>query len=229
MNSRAQAAVLSGRPAIAGRIDVWLPNDAPLSVTNNVTLRVEELAREVADRYGHEHPAKDRKPRQVLQSLTTFLGGGGPRFWFSVAPEIQQLNYAQVLIQVVDKADTSPLVGELQTTISASIPGARIDVRQLQTNPVEMPVEIRIAEQADVSAAQSRDFRTIRALASQVTEILRSVPTSARVRDDWNDETTGVSLEIDPDRASMAGVSNLDVALASSAAMSGMPVTTLRG
>ena len=209
-------------------VDVWLPNDAPLSVTNNVTRRVEELIRQVADRHGREHPAKNKQPRQILQSLTTFVGGGGPRFWFSVAPEIQQLNYAQVLIQVVDKADTSQLVGELQTTISASIPGARIDVRQLQTNPVEMPVEIRIAEQADVSAAQSRDFRTIRALAGQVAEILRSVPTSARVRDDWNDETTGVSLEIDPDRASMAGVSNLDVALASSAAMSGMPVTTLR-
>src|SRR5258705_2163800 len=209
-------------------VDVWLPNDAPLSATNNITLRVEELVREVADRYGREHPAKDGKPRQVLHSLTTFLGGGGPRFWFSVAPEIQQLNYAQVVVQVVDKQDTSGLVGELQTTISSSIPGARIDVRQLQTNPVEMPVEIRIAEQADVSAGHSQDFRTIRALASQVEDILRSVPTSARVRNDWNDETTAVSLEIDPDRASMAGVSNLDVALASSAAMSGLPVTTLR-
>ncbi len=209
-------------------VDVWLPNDAPLSATNNATLRVEELVRDVADRYGREHPAKDGKPRQILQSLTTFLGGGGPRFWFSVAPEIQQLNYAQVVIQVVNKEDTSTLVPELQTAISSSVPGARVDVRQLQTNPVEMPVQIRIAEQADVSAGHSRDFRIIRALASQVEDILRSVPASARVRNDWNDETTAVSLEIDPDRASMTGVSNLDVAFASSAAMSGIPVTTLR-
>jgi multidrug efflux pump subunit AcrB len=78
------------------------------------------------------------------------------------------------------------------------------------------------------AARAKLDFRTIRALASQVEDILRSVPVSARVRDDWNDETTAVSLEIDPDRANVAGVSNLDVALASSAAMSGMPVTTLR-
>src|SRR5258705_9487534 len=88
-------------------VDVWLPNDAPLAATNNVTLGVEELVRDVADRYGREHPARDRKPRQVLQSLTTFLGGGGPRFWFSVAPEIQQLNYAQIIIQAVDEHDTS--------------------------------------------------------------------------------------------------------------------------
>jgi multidrug efflux pump subunit AcrB len=121
-------------------IDVWLPNDAPLSVTNNVTRRVEELIREVADRHSREHPAKNKQPRQILQSLTTFVGGGGPRFWFSVAPEIQQLNYAQILIQVVDKADTSQLVDELQTTISGSIPGARVDVRQLQTNRSRCPL-----------------------------------------------------------------------------------------
>ena len=209
-------------------VDVWLPNDAPLSATNDVTLRVEQLIREVADRYGREHPAKDSKPRQVLQSLTTFLGGGGPRFWFSVAPELQQLNYAQVVIQLVDKEDTAKLVGEFQTAISSSIAGARVDVRRLQTNPVEMPVEIRISEQADVSAERSQDFGTIRTLASHVEDILRSVPAAARVRNNWNDETTAVSLEIDPDRASMAGVSNFDVALASSAAMTGMPVTTLQ-
>ena len=106
-----------------------------------MTRRVEELVRDVADRYGRQHPTKDGKPRQILESLTTFLGGGGPRFWFSVGPEIQQLNYAQIIIQVVDKEDTSELVNELQTTISSSIAGARIDVRQLQTNPVEMPVQ----------------------------------------------------------------------------------------
>src|SRR5258706_4082579 len=55
-------------------VDIWLPNDASLSATNNATIRVEELIREVADRYGRQHTAKNGKPRQVLQSLTTFLG-----------------------------------------------------------------------------------------------------------------------------------------------------------
>ena len=50
----------------------------------------------------------------MLKSLTTFVGGGGPRFWFSVAPEQSQLNYAQVLIEVNDKHDTDHLVDALQ-------------------------------------------------------------------------------------------------------------------
>ena len=61
------------------------------------TFSAEEVVREAAQEYGKVHPGKDGKPREVLESLTTFVGGGGPRFWFSVAPELQQLNYVQCL------------------------------------------------------------------------------------------------------------------------------------
>ena len=64
----------------------------------------------VADEFGREHPDEDGKPREVLESVTTFVGGGGPRFWFSVAPELFQPNYAQLIIKVNDKHDTDQLV-----------------------------------------------------------------------------------------------------------------------
>src|SRR5258705_1599359 len=95
-------------------LDVWLPEDAPLSATNDAARRAEEVVREVAQEYGKVHPGKDGKPREVLESLTTFVGGGGPRFWFSVSPELQQLNYSQLIIQVKDKHDTNYLIGLIQ-------------------------------------------------------------------------------------------------------------------
>ncbi len=58
-----------------------------------------------------EYSKEHSESGEVLQSLTTFVGGGGPRFWFSVSPELQQLNYAQIIIQVKDKHDTAHLVG----------------------------------------------------------------------------------------------------------------------
>ncbi len=210
-------------------VDVWLPNDAPASATNETAQQVEDVIRQTADEYGRLHPGKDRRPRQVLQSLTTFIGGGGPRFWFSVSPELPQLNYAQLVLQVVDKEDTPNLVGPLQNAVSARIPGARIDVRQLQTNPVEVPVQIRISGQADVASdKEAEDIRTLRNLARQVEDIFHSVPQAARVHNDWDEESTAVKLEIDPDRANLAGVTNQDVAYSSTAAMSGITVTTLR-
>lgn len=210
-------------------VDLWLPNDAPLSATNETAQRVEEVIRKVTARYGGEHRDPGGKPRQILRSLTTFVGGGGPRFWFSISPQLQQLNYAQVIFQVDDKEDMPQIVGPLQTQLSAQVPGAIVDVRQLQTNPVDIPVAIQISGQSDVSSAnEPADIQTLRSLARQVEDILRSVPGTARARNDWFQESSTVKLEIDPDRANLAGVTNLDVAQSSTAAMSGAPVTVLR-
>src|ERR1044071_974535 len=126
-------------------VDVWLPADAPLSATSEAAAQSEDIIREVINEYGQHHADSDGKPREVLKSLTTFVGGGGPRFWFSLSPELQQLNYAQIIIQVKDKHDTSHLVGELQKALSERVPGARIDVRQLESGKaVGLPVAIRL-------------------------------------------------------------------------------------
>ncbi|HEU0174231.1 MAG TPA: efflux RND transporter permease subunit [Blastocatellia bacterium] len=196
-------------------VDVWLPEDAPLAATNEAALRAEEVIRSVIKEYGKEH-----KDGDALQSLTTFIGGGGPRFWFSVAPELQQLNYAQIIIQVKDKHDTEQLIEPLQKALSANIAGARIDVRQLESGKaIGLPVQIRIS---------GDDLGVLRAQAEQAKEIFRELPTTARVRDDWGDESFTVRLRTDPDRANLAGVTNYDVAAASSTAISGYPVTSLR-
>jgi multidrug efflux pump subunit AcrB len=117
----------------------------------------------------------------------------------------------------------------LQAAVSGAVPGARLDVRQLQTSPVDYPVEVRMSAQADVGAGRGvSDLRTLRGLARQVEDILRAVPVAARVRNDWDEESLTVKLAIDPDRANVSGVTNLDVANSSTAAMSGVMVTTLR-
>jgi multidrug efflux pump subunit AcrB len=114
-------------------VDVWLPEDAPLEATNKVAVHTEAVIRDVMKEYGEHHREKDGKPREILRSLTTFVGGGGPRFWFSVSPEQQQLNYAQIIVEVTDKHETGHLIAPLQEALSAKIPEARIDVRQLES------------------------------------------------------------------------------------------------
>jgi multidrug efflux pump subunit AcrB len=201
-------------------LDVWLPEDAPLSATNEAARHAEEVVREVAGEYGKEHLEKDGRPKDVLKSVTTFVGGGGPRFWFSVSPEMQQLNYAQVLIEVKDKHDTNHLVGLMQKALDEQVPGARIDVRQLDTGkPITMPVEIRIS---------GDDMTALRGEAEKVKDILRSTPYAQRVRDDWGEENFTVKLETDSDRANAAGLTNLDVAVSSASGINGTQVTVLR-
>jgi multidrug efflux pump subunit AcrB len=200
-------------------LDVWLPEDAPLSATNEAARRAEEVVREVTEEYGKEH-SEDGKPREVLKSLTTFVGGGGPRFWFSVSPELQQLNYAQVIIEVNDKHDTNHLLGPMQRALDERVPGARVDVRQLDTGkPITMPVEIRIS---------GGDMAALRREAEKVKDILRATPYAERVRDDWGEDIFTVKLETDSDRANAAGITNLDVAASSATGINGRQVSLLR-
>ena len=196
-------------------VDVWLPPDAPLGATNAATARAEAVIREESERFGQEHHIPS-----VLKSLTTFVGGGGPRFWFSVDPERQQLNYAQIVVEVTDKHITNEFVGPMQTALSREVPGARIDVRQLETGkPVGIPISIRIS---------GADTTVLHRLSGELQEVFRAMPTATRVRDDWDQPTLTVRLKVDPDRANLSGVTNLDVALSSTAAISGLPVSTYR-
>lgn len=188
-------------------VDVWLPEDAALVTTHDAARRVESLILETA-------------PKDTLDWVTSWIGGAGPRFWFSAAPEPQQLNYAQVLLKVRDKHQTSSLLPELQRVLSAGVPNARIDVRPLETGPpVGVPVSIRLS---------GEDLGSLRSEAMRLKQILRASPLAARVRDDWGEDTMAVNLEVNPDRANLAGISNYDIAKASVAALNGISVATLR-
>jgi multidrug efflux pump subunit AcrB len=188
-------------------VDVWLPEDSPLATTRKTAADVDAVIREVGARHG-------------VESVTTFVGGGGPRFWFSISPEQRQANYAQLVIRVRDKHETAQLVQPLQAALSSRIAGARIDVRQLESGPaVGMPVSIRVS---------GPELATLRELAAKVETALRRVPAAERVRDNWGADNFAVELRVDADRASAAGLTNADVSRAAAAGLNGAQVGTLQ-
>ena len=201
-------------------VDVWLPTDAPLSATNAVAAQTEAIVQRVAAEYGKTHLGEDGKPHDILKSVTSFVGGGAPRFWFSVAPEVQQLNYAQILVQVNDKHDTNGLLPLIQHAVSSEVAGAQVDVRELEMGkPVGIPVSVRIS---------GTNIAQLRKLGEDAKRVFAQLPNSRGVRDDWGEENFTIKLKVDQERAGDAGVSNLDVAIASASAMNGMQLTTLR-
>ena len=190
-------------------ISITLPDDAPFALTDATAKKVEEITRRVS---AEQH--------RSLESLNTSVGGGGARFWYSLSPEPRHSNYAQIVMLFKDKHDTSEILPALQRRVSREVAGAQIDVRQLESgDAVGLPVQVRVS---------GEDIPTIREIAGRVKSILHSVPLAARVRDDWGEDRFNVDLKIDPDRANLAGVTNLDAAQASSTAMNGYQVGSLR-
>src|SRR5438552_3530412 len=209
-------------------LDIWLPNDVTLTATNDAAMKAEQVVRQVVEGSAKTVP-NEGSGKHLLTSITSFIGGGGPRFWFSISPEAPQTNYAQVIVQVSDKEATPKLIGPLQAALNKQVPGAWITVRQLQTNPVETPVEILIAGQADTDPrTEIQDIQTLRTLASQVMNFFRQSPGVVVLRDDWASDSLQAMIEIHPDCATLVGITNADVANSSAAAISGAPVGTFK-
>jgi multidrug efflux pump subunit AcrB len=200
-------------------IDVWLPEDSPASATSAVAQQVESITRQVAEEYGKSHPEHGH-PKDVLQSMTTFVGGGGPRFWSSATPEDRQTNYAQVILRTKDNHDTTPLLALLQPELDRQVPGAIIDTRTLETGkPIGIPIQVRIS---------GEDLPRLRAEAEQLKQIFRDIPIAARVRDDWGEPSAREVVHVDVDRANLAHVTNADVSDSVDAALHGITAGTLR-
>ena len=200
-------------------IDVWLPEDSPASATSAAAQQVESITRQVAQEYGKSHPEHGH-PKEVLESMTTFVGGGGPRFWSSATPEDRQTNYAQVILRTKDNHDTTPLLTLLQPELDRQIPGAIIDTRTLETGkPVGIPVQVRIS---------GEDLPRLRAEADRLKGIFRDIPIAVRVRDDWGDPSVREVVHVDADRANMAHVTNADVSDSINSALHGVTAGVLR-
>ena len=208
-------------------VDIWMPNEATLSSTNETVIKADQVIQDVARKY-----SKDKKNNKVvLGSLASFVGGGSPRFWSTVTPQQQQKNYAQIIIKLTDKNDTPVLAPLFQKALSENIPGAHIEVRQIQLNVVDYPIEIHIRGRSDINfdlEVEARDIETLRALSKELQGILRDIPETRIVRDDWFEDSFTVKLAVDPDRAELAGVSNKDVAISSLTALSGYEFTAYK-
>ena len=196
-------------------VDVWMPEDASITATNDAAEKVEKITQDITK----ELAAKVHRP-DFLNVICTYVGGAGPRFWSSLMPELDQLNYSQVIIEVAEKKDTDLLVPALQKALDEKVPEARCDVRQLEGGkPVGLPIALRLS---------GSDEETLRKLARRAAEIIRACPMTARVRDDWGASNFGVDLRINSDKAFMTGLSNQDIADSSIVGLNGYRVDSLR-
>lgn len=189
--------------------EVWLPGNASVAATAEVTEKAEAILQRVA-----------REQKRELRSMTSWIGGGGPRYWLSSNPEPQQPNYAHILMQVRNNEDTEVLLPLWQRALSAEIPGATLDVRRLETSaPVGIPIQIRLS---------GEDTAELRRQAARLEKVFRDTEGSARVRNDWGEDVLTANLKIDEARASLAGVSPAEVAAAATGSLDGSYASAMR-
>ena len=192
----------SSRPEIL--VDLWFPEGTAFKANEAVTQAVEQrLLKE-----------------QGVQSVSTWIGSGVPRFYLPLDQVFPQTNVSQIIVIPESLERRESLRLALPEMLAQAFPEARARVKLLPNGPpVPYPVQFRVV---------GSDPKVLRSLADEVKVQMRASPNTRGVNDNWNEAIKVVRLEVDQAKARHLGVSSQSIAQAVRTLLVGSTVEQFR-
>jgi len=192
----------SSRPEIL--VDLWLPEGAAFVASERVAQRVEARLSAQAG----------------VQSVTTWVGSGVPRFYLPLDQIFPQSNVSQLIVLPENLKVREQLLQALPTLLAQEFPEVRARVKLLPNGPpVPYPVQFRVI---------GSDPQVLRQRADEVKAVMRQNPNTRGVNDNWNESVKAVRLQVDQAQARALGVSSQSVAQMARTLLGGMPIGQYR-
>ncbi|WP_342088293.1 efflux RND transporter permease subunit [Dyadobacter sp. OTU695] len=183
-------------------VELWMPTGTKLDQTGQAILKAEKLVK--------------GDPR--VTSYATFTGTSAPRFYYNFSPEVPVTNYAQILINTTDDKTAEEFADELEGKVGALIPEGSPQVKLMQQgSPYKSPVEVRIV---------GDDVSRLKAIGTQVQDILKNAKGSAMVRPDFREDYYGISIQL-KDEANKLGFTTGSISQMVYTGFNGAPVSTM--
>ena len=193
----------SDRPELL--IDIYLPEGTSISVTDQLTQRIETLVAEQPE----------------VRSLSSYVGGGAPRFFMALNPELPNPAFGKIVAITGDRHERDALQARLQGWIDqGEFAEARVRVHPLLYGPpVIWPVTFRV---------MGDDPVVLRDIATQVRDIMEQHPDTIQPHLEYGERTPVVQLNVDYERLEQLGFSPLDLQQQLQLLLNGQAVTELR-
>ncbi|HYC71612.1 MAG TPA: efflux RND transporter permease subunit [Opitutaceae bacterium] len=189
-----------------------------------------ELTLEINLPAGSAFSTTERTVRRIEQAMialpeathvTSYIGQGAPRFFFSLNSELPNPAFAQVVIQTGNPKQRDILKNKIRALAAEGrFPEARVRVTQfLFGPPVPYPVLFRVT---------GEDLGEIRRIAEDVRQVMEKNPNLRDVHLDWGDRTPVLHLAFDHERLQLLGLNPQSAALQLQAALRGATVSQVR-
>ncbi len=192
----------SNRPEVM--VDMWLPEGSSFAETEREALRLESRVRNDTD----------------LASITTYIGEGAPRFYLPLDQQLQNQNFAQLVLLAKDLEARERLIGRLRQQLAADFPAVRSKVERLNSGPpVGWPVQLRV---------MGPDRGKVREIATKVSDTMRANPLISAVHNDWLEPVPVLKLSVDQDKARALGVSSQAIRRTMQAVLTGVTIGEFR-
>jgi multidrug efflux pump subunit AcrB len=161
------------------------------------------------------------KTQKEAKIVTSYIGGGAPRFFLPYAPELPDPSFSKIVVATANDNARDVLELHLRERIANGLsPDARIRVLQFVFGPyTHYPVMFRI---------MGPDNDRLREIAAQVEGVMRANPNTRVVNSDWGDQSPTVHFVLDQNRLQLIGLTPTDAALQLQFLLTGVPVTQVR-
>ncbi len=192
----------SSRPEIL--VDLWFPEGTAFKANEAVAQAVEQrLLKE-----------------QGVQSVSTWIGSGVPRFYLPLDQVFPQTNVSQLIVIPDSLERRESLRLALPAMLAQEFPEARARVKLLPNGPpVPYPVQFRVV---------GPDPKVLRARADEVKAQMRASASTRGVNDNWNESIKVIRLELDQAKARSLGVTSQSIAQAMRVLLVGSTVEQFR-
>ena len=159
-----------------------------------------------------------------VESVSTFVGQGPPRFYLPVEPEMPYAAYGQFIVNLKDLRGLNQLIPDITHWMDENAPQAVTVVRRYGLGPSETwKVEARISGPAIADQAQ------LRTLGDEGMEILERSPHNMVARTNWRQQVKKLLIEFSQDRARWSRVTRGNIADTTRRAYDGLPIGQYRG
>jgi multidrug efflux pump subunit AcrB len=153
--------------------------------------------------------------------VTSYIGAGAPRFFFSYNPELPDPSFAKIVVLTPNAEARDHLKLRLrQAAADGLAPEARIRATQLVFGPYSpFPVAFRV---------MGLDPAKVREIARSVEEIMRNDPAMRTVNVDWGERVPKLHFVLDQERLQLIGLSPEEAAQQLQFLLNGQTLTQVR-
>ena len=158
--------------------------------------------------------------QEGVQSVTSYVGTGSPRFYLPLDQIFPQSNVSQVVVLPVDTAAREALRLKIIDAFRTDFPEVRGRVKLLPNGPpVPYPVQFQVL---------GPDVQVVRGVADQVKDVMRANPNTLGVNDNWNEAVKVLRLDLDQDKLRALGVTSQAVRRTVNTTLTGTPIGQFR-
>ncbi|NDC09843.1 MAG: efflux RND transporter permease subunit, partial [Oxalobacteraceae bacterium] len=192
----------SSRPELM--VELWLPEGSSYSATEAQAKKFEQFVMK----------------QPGVESVTSYVGTGSPRFYLPLDQIFPQSNVAQVVLLPVDTKARDALRLKIIQAFKTDFPEVRGRVKLLPNGPpVPYPVQFKVT---------GPDMVTVRELADQVKALMRKNPNAVGVNDNWNESVKVLRIDVDQAKLRALGLTSQALMQAANTILSGTTIGQFR-